>query len=46
MSDTESSGGTGNRLAKVTIILAGVASLVATMISFLYVGFLVRHDQF
>ncbi|KIW16219.1 hypothetical protein PV08_06270 [Exophiala spinifera] len=35
MSDTESSGGTGDRLARITIILTGVASLVATLISFL-----------
>ncbi|EXJ89094.1 hypothetical protein A1O3_02158 [Capronia epimyces CBS 606.96] len=35
MMDTTSSGGTGNRLTRVTIILAGVASLVATLLSLL-----------
>jgi len=32
-----SSGGTGNRLTRVTVILTGVASLVATLLSLLYV---------
>jgi hypothetical protein len=36
MSETISSGGTGTRLAKITIVLAGVASLAATLISFLF----------
>lgn len=31
-----STGGTGTRLTTVTIILTGVASLAATLISFLY----------
>ena len=31
------SGGTGNKLTKVIVILAGVGSLVATLISFLFV---------
>lgn len=30
-------GGTGDRLTRITIILAGVAALVSTLISFLYV---------
>ncbi|EHY57973.1 Vaccuole membrane protein hfl11 [Exophiala dermatitidis] len=37
MMTMSSVGGTGNKLTKVTIILAGVASLAATLISLLYV---------
>jgi len=36
MASVTSAGGTGNRLTAVTIILTGVASLVATLISLLY----------
>jgi uncharacterized membrane protein YuzA (DUF378 family) len=34
MIDVASTGGTGSRLAKIIIILAGVAALVAMFISF------------
>ena len=33
-----SSGGTGSHLTKATVIVCGLASLVASLISFLYVG--------
>jgi hypothetical protein len=32
------SGGTGNKLTKAIVILAGVGSLIATLISFLFVS--------
>lgn len=38
-----SSGGTGSRLTRVLIIISGVASLVATLLSIVYVGLLTAH---
>jgi len=35
MPEGAAGGGTGNQLTRVTIILAGVASLIATLISLL-----------
>ena len=41
------SGGTGNKLTKAIVILAGVGSLIATLISFLFVlsPYLLMHHR-
>ena len=41
-----SSGGTGAKLTTATIIVCGVASLVASLLSFLYVLLRFRQDRY